>query len=110
MSTTPDIPQQEEAQHYEGASTPRWIVIAFVAVIAALGFTAYMAYDARAKLEADLAKANDKVAILTARLDQSNSRLADVRGQLELSEQRLGLSKTDIANAQRISEPVRKEQ
>ena len=67
MSTTPDIPQQEEAQHYESTSTPRWIVIAFVAVIAALGFTAYMGYDARAKLEADLAKANDKVAIQIGR-------------------------------------------
>ncbi len=110
MSTTPDIPQQEEAQHYESTSTPRWIVIAFVAVIAALGFTAYMGYDARAKLEADLAKANDKVAILTARLDQSNSHLADIRGQLEVTEQRVGVTKTDIANAKSISEQVRKEQ
>lgn len=110
MSLTPNVPQQEEAQHYESASTPRWIVIAFVVVVAALGFMAYAAYDTRAKLEADLAKANDKVNILTARLDQANSRLADMKGQLEVTSQRVGVTKTDIANAKSISEQVRKDQ
>lgn len=110
MSTTPNIPQQEEAHHYESASTPRWIVIAFVILVAALGVMAYTAYDTRTKLEADLGKANDKVSLLTARLDQANSRIADMKGQLEVTEQRVGMSKTDIAQAKSISEAVRKEQ
>jgi chromosome segregation ATPase len=110
MSTTPNVPQQEEAHHYESGSTPRWIVIAFVVVVAALGFMAYTAYDTRAKLEAELGKANDKVSILTARLDQANSRLADMTGQVEVIQQRSGMNNNDIAKARSISEQVRKDQ
>ncbi len=110
MSTTPNVPQQEEAHHYESSSTPRWIVIAFIVVVAALGFMAYTAYDTRAKLEAELGKANDKVTILTARLDQANSRLADMTGQVEVIQQRAGMNNNDIAKARSISEQVRKDQ
>jgi chromosome segregation ATPase len=110
MSMSPAGPEPQESHSYEAASTPRWILVVFVLVFALLGFVVFAGYSARTKLEADLAKANEKSALLTAQMDQTNSRLADIKGQLDVTSQKLGLTQEELARARSMAQSIRKEQ
>jgi len=78
MSISPNVPEpsRHEDDFYEAAPTPRWIIVAFVAAFALMGYLLYAGNTANTKLQTDLAQANSKEAILSVQIDQTNSRVA----------------------------------
>jgi len=112
MSISPNVPEprQEEQNIYEAATTPRWIIILFVVGFVLLGVAVYAGYNARTKLETDLAQANSKEAILSAQIDQTNSRIADLKGQLEVTTQKLGFTQAELTQARPLAQNIRQSQ
>ncbi len=111
MSVIPSAPQPSSEQPiYEASPTPRWIIAAFVLLLAGIGFVAYQGYTARTKLVSDLAKAQEQAKVLAAQIDQANERIADLKGRLQVTSQKLGLTQEDLARARVQSQEFRKEQ
>jgi len=112
MSISPNVPEPSGngANLYETAATPRWIIVAFVAAFALIGYALYSSNTAKSKLETDLAQANSKVAILSVQVDQTNSRVADLKGQLEVTTQKLGFTQAELAQARTLAQSIRQSQ
>jgi hypothetical protein len=111
MSISPNIPSPEESYGYEtAAGTPRWIAVLFGLVIAALAVVVYAGYTTQSRLSQDLEKQREQNKILSAQLDQANSRIADLKSQVEITTQRMGLTRSELAQAKSRAEDIRKEQ
>jgi len=110
MSTSPNLPESDQSYHDTSASVPRWILVAFIAVFALVGYLLYANYSTRTKLEADLAKTNEHSKVLSAQVDQANARLAEMKGQLDVTSQKLGLTQEELARARSLTQTIRKEQ
>ena len=110
MSISPNVPEPKESYTYEAASTPRWIIVVFIAAFGLIGYVLYAGNAARTKLEADLAQANSKEAVLAAQIDQTNSRVADLKGQLEVTTQKLGFTQAELAQARALAQNIRQSQ
>jgi chromosome segregation ATPase len=112
MSISPSVPEPGGNDHniYEAATTPRWIIVVFVAAFALIGYVMYAGNAAKSKLETDLAQANSKEAILSAQIDQTNSRVADLKGQLEVTTQKLGFTQAELAQARALAQNIRESQ
>jgi len=112
MSISPNVPDPSvnEANYYEAAPTPRWIMVVFVLAFAAIGYLVYAGSNAKSKLENDLAQANSKQAILSVQIDQTNSRVADLKGQLEVTTQKLGFTQAELAQARALAQNIRQTQ
>jgi peptidoglycan hydrolase CwlO-like protein len=110
MSISPSVPEPKEPYTYEAASTPRWIIVVFVAAFAIIGYLLYAGNDLKSKLateENGLAQANSKQSILSAQIDQTNSVVADLRGKLEVTTQKLGFTQAELAQARSLSQNIR---
>ena len=112
MSISPNVPEPggQEANIYEAAPTPRWIIVAFVAAFAAMGYLLYAGNAAKSKLETDLLQANSKEQIMTVQIDQTNSRVADLKGQLEVTTQKLGFTQAELSQARALAQTIRQSQ
>jgi len=112
MSISPNVPEPSghEANIYEAAPTPRWIIVAFVAAFAAMGYLLYAGNAAKSKLETDLLQANSKEQIMTVQIDQTNSRVADLKGQLEVTTQKLGFTQAELSQARALAQTIRQSQ
>jgi cell division protein FtsB len=110
MSISPNVPNPQESYHYESSGTPRWIVVLFVVLFAALAVLGYVGHAGQSHLESDLGKAQEQNKLLSAQLEQANSRIADLKGHLEVTEQKVGMSQAEIAKATSRAEAIRKEQ
>ncbi len=110
MSTSPTLPESDQSYHDTSASVPRWILVAFIAVFALVGYLLYANYSTRTKLEADLARTNERSKVLSAQVDQANARLAEMKGQLDVTSQKLGLTQEELARARSLTQTIRKEQ
>ncbi len=110
MSTSPTLPESDQSYHNTSASVPRWILVAFIAVFALVGYLLYANYSTRTKLEADLARTNERSRVLSAQVDQANARLAEMKGQLDVTSQKLGLTQEELARARSLTQTIRKEQ
>jgi len=110
MSISPNVPSPEESYHYEDTGTPRWIAVLFVILFVALAAGGYFGYSTGARLQVDLAKAQDQNKVLSAQLDQANSRLADLKGHIEVTEQKVGMTQAELARAKSRAETILKEQ
>ena len=112
MSISPNVPEprHEEANIYEAAPTPRWIIILFVLGFVLLGGVVYAGYSAWTKLQTDLAQASSKEAILSAQIDQANSRIADLKGQQEVTTQKLNFSQAEVTQARALAQSIRQTQ
>jgi chromosome segregation ATPase len=112
MSISPNVPDPSvnEANYYEAAPTPRWIIVVFVLAFAVIGYLVYAGSNAKSKLENDLAQANSKQAILSVQIDQTNSRVADLKGQLEVTTQKLGFTQAELAQARALAQNIRQTQ
>lgn len=108
MSLSPNVPEEREAYHYETSSTPRWVPLSIIVLFVLLAVIAYAGYAERSRFEADLAKSSDKANILSAQLDQANSRIADLKAHVEGTEQKLGMTRTELAQANSRAEAIRK--
>ncbi len=109
MSTSPNVPEAKESYSTEG-TVPRWILVAFVVLFILVGYLLFAGHMSRTKLESDLAKGNEKTALLRAQMEQANSRLADIKGQLDVTSQKLGLTQAELARARTLAQTVRKQQ
>jgi membrane-associated HD superfamily phosphohydrolase len=110
MSISPSVPEPNEPNQYEAASTPRWIIVVFVAAFALIGYLLYAGYDLKTKLETEqtgLAQANSKQTVLSAQIDQTNSVVADLRGKLEVTTQKLGFTQAELAQARSLAQNIR---
>ncbi len=103
-------PSTSSQQYVEVASTPPWIYIAFVILLLGCGYLGYAGYSARTKLDADLAKSQDRADQMSARLDQANARIAELRGQLEVTSNKLGLTQAETARAHSLATQLQQEQ
>ena len=113
MSISPSVPEPNEPDTYEAASTPRWIIVVFVAAFALIGYLLYAGNDLKTKLQTEqngLAQANSKQAMLAAQIDQTNSVIADLRGKLEVTTQKLGFTQAELAQARTLSQNIRNSQ
>src|ERR1019366_7421657 len=107
MSISPNVPEPQESLPYEAASTPRWIIVVFVAAFGLIGYLLYAGNSARTALESELAQANSKQAVLAVQIDQTNSRVADLKGQLEVTTQKLGFTQAELAHARSLAQNIR---
>ena len=110
MSITPNVPQPNEGYTDNAQSTPRWILLLFVALFLGIGGVLYAGYASREKLDADLAAANQRSDIFSKQLDQTNARVAELRGQLDVTSQKLGLTQDELARARGLSQQIQKQQ
>jgi cell division protein FtsB len=110
MSTSPNLPSSQESYPYESAGTPRWIVVLFGVLIAALAVVVFLGYSAQTRLTQGLSKQQDQNKILSAQLDQANARIADLKSHVEITTKRLGLTQSELAKAKSRAEDIRKEQ
>jgi chromosome segregation ATPase len=110
MSISPNVPEPAGQNLYEAASTPRWIVVVFIAAFGLIGYLLYAGNATRTKLESDLAQANSKEAVLAVQIDQTNSRVADLKGQLEVTTQKLGFTQAELTQARTLAQNIRQSQ
>jgi predicted nucleic acid-binding Zn-ribbon protein len=110
MSISPNVPSPQETYHYESPGTPRWIAVLFVVLFAGLAVLAYVGHSQQSRLERDLSRQQEQNKLLSAQLDQANSRLADLKGHVEVTEQKVGMTRSELAQARSRSESIRKEQ
>ncbi len=110
MSISPNVPSPEESYRYESTGTPRWVVMLFGVLIAALAVLGYAGYSAQSRLSQDLADQQKQNKVLTAQLDQANTRIADLKSKMEITTQRVGLTQSELAQAKSRAESIRKEQ
>jgi predicted nucleic acid-binding Zn-ribbon protein len=110
MSISPNVPSPQETYHYESPGTPRWIAVLFVVLFAGLAVLAYVGHSQQSRLEQDLSHQQEQNKVLSAQLEQANSRLADLKGHLEVTEQKVGMTRSELAQARSRYESIRKEQ
>src|SRR3979411_2300524 len=110
MSISPNVPSPQETYHYESPGTPRWIAVLFVVLFAGLAVLAYVGHSQQSRLEQDLSRQQEQNKVLSAQLEQANSRFADLKGHLEVTEQKVGMTRSELAQARSRSESIRKEQ
>jgi chromosome segregation ATPase len=112
VSSTPNVPQSqgEGSEPIETASTPRWILVAFLIVLAGLGYLGYASYAVRQDLRAAVDRLEQRSALLDAQLAQANDRVAELRGQLDVTSEKLGLTQQELARARALAQTIRKEQ
>ncbi|MDQ1408202.1 MAG: hypothetical protein QOG55_3831, partial [Acidobacteriaceae bacterium] len=86
------------------------IAVLFVVLFAGLAVLAYVGHSQQSRLEQDLSRQQEQNKVLSAQLEQANSRLADLKGHLEVTEQKVGMTRSELAQARSRSESIRKEQ
>src|SRR5438046_5187383 len=110
MSISPNVPSPQDSYHYENTGTPRWIAVLFGVLFVALAAMGFFGYTSQARLAQELSKAEDQNKTLSAQLAQANSSLADLKGQIEVTEQKIGVTKSELAQARSREEAIRKDQ
>ena len=110
MSISPNVPSPQDSYHYENTGTPRWIAVLFGVLFVALAAMGFFGYTSQARLSQQLSKAEDQNKTLSLQLAQANSSLADLKGHIEVTEQKVGMTKSELAQARSRAESIRKEQ
>ena len=110
MSISPNVPSPQESYHYDHPGTPRWIAVLFAVLFAGLAVLAYIGHSQQSRLENDLAHEREQNKLMSTQLEQANTRLADLKGHLEVTEQKVGMTRSELAQARSRSEAIRKEQ
>ena len=110
MSITPNVPQPDEGNSYQMASTPRWVLLMFIVAFLAVGGVVYAGYASQAELAGDLAAAKGTVVTLSKELEETNARLAQLRDQLDIASRKLGLTQNDLARARALAQQIEEQQ
>jgi outer membrane murein-binding lipoprotein Lpp len=110
MSSQPSTPESQDSVIYEASPTPRWIFVVFAVVFLAVGWLIYSGQQSRIKLEAEIAKTNQRADLLAQQLEQANSRIAELKGSLEVTTEKLQLTQQDLERARALANAIRKEQ
>lgn len=91
-------------------SLPRWVMLLFLVVFAAVGYLVYATYSAKQDMAAAKADADKKNQALEQQIDNANSRIADLKGQLDVTSQKLGLTQDELAHARTLAQSIKKDQ
>ena len=110
MSISPNVPGPQDSYHYENTGTPRWIAVLFGVLFVALAALGFFGYTSQSRLAQELSKAEDQNKALSVQLGQANSSLADLKGHVEMTEEKIGVTKSELAQARSRAESIRKEQ
>ena len=110
MSSSPNAPAEGETYHVEAPATPRWIFVAFVLLLAGVGYSIYAEQASRKSLEADIAAGNQRAQMLAAKLEEADSQLADLKGKLDVTSDKLGLTEEELGKARQASQTLKKQQ
>jgi outer membrane murein-binding lipoprotein Lpp len=110
MSSNPSTPESQDSLIYESSPTPRWIFFVFAVAFLAIGWLIYAGQQSRGKLEAEIAKTNQRADMLAQQLEQANSRIAELKGSLEVTGEKLQLTQQDLERARALANAIRKEQ
>ena len=110
MSISPNVPSPQDSYHYENTGTPRWIAVLFSVLFVALAAMGFFGYTTQSRMSQQLAKAEADNKTLSAQLAQANSSLADLKGHVEVTEEKIGVTKSELAQARSRAESIRKEQ
>lgn len=90
--------------------TPRWVMIAFVLVLALIGYLVYALVQQKKQGAQASDLAAKRAAALSAELDRTNAAIADLRTQLQVTDQKLGLTEDELASARSMAVSVRKDE
>lgn len=106
-----DLPEVSHSQAPEAYSyTPRWVMIAFVLILALIGYLVYAGVQEK-KQSAQAADAAGRRSIaLSAELDRTNAAIADLKTQLEVTTQKLSLTEDELASARSMAVAARTDQ
>lgn len=111
MTDLPEPPQSPTAaEPHTHPYTPRWVIIAFLVILALFGYLVYALVQQRkqnAQANDDAAK---RSAVLSAELDRTNAAIADLKNQLQMTAQKLGLTEDELASARSMAVAVRKDE
>src|SRR5260370_31760904 len=107
MSISPNVPSPEESYRYESTGTPRWVVMLFGVIFAALAVLGYAGYSAQSRLGQELADQQKQNKVLTAQLDHANTRIAALKSKMEITTQTEGLTQSELAHAKSRAESIR---
>lgn len=111
MSDLSETPQSRAAARPQSYSyTPRWVMIAFLVVLALIGYLVYALVEQKKQSALASDDAAKRSAVLSAELDRTNAAIADLKNQLQMTEQKLGLTEDELASARSMAVAVRKDQ
>jgi chromosome segregation ATPase len=112
MTDSPDLVQSRtaEASPESYPYTPRWVMIAFVVVLALIGYLVYALVQQKKQSAQSSDVAAKRAAALGAELDRTNTAIADLRTQLQVTDQKLGLTEDELASARSMAVSVRKDE
>lgn len=110
MSSTPNLPGEDQPVVVESGSLPRWVSLLFAVAFALVAYLLYAGYTEREAAKKGLADADRKTQALAAELDKTNTRIADLKGQLDVTSQKLGLTQDELARARTLSENIKRDQ
>src|SRR5579863_3655810 len=108
MSISPGPQISENAPQV--SAFPRWVYVAFLVLLAGIGYLAYAGYQAKTQFAAEMAKAQDQSTQLSARLDQANGRIAELRGQLEVTSRHVNLTEAEVSRAHSLAQQIQLDQ
>ncbi|MFZ0638055.1 MAG: hypothetical protein WA020_03660 [Candidatus Acidiferrales bacterium] len=112
MTELPDLSQSQTAapppEAY--AYTPRWVMIAFLVVLAFMGYLVYALMQQKQQSSQAFDAAAKRATALAAEADRTNAAIADLKTQLQVTEQKLGLTEDELASARSMAVAVRKDE
>jgi hypothetical protein len=111
MSDLSEAPQSPSASAPESYPyTPRWVMIAFLVVLALIGYLVYALVQQKKQNAQAADDAAKRSAVLGAELDRTNAAIADLKNQLQMTDQKLGLTEDELASARSMAVAVRKDE
>src|SRR5580692_712148 len=110
MSSTPNLPGEDQPVVVESGSLPRWVSLLFAVAFALVAYLLYAGYTEREAAKKGLDAADKKTQALAAELDKTNTRIADLKGQLDVTSQKLGLTQDELARARTLAQGIKKSQ
>jgi chromosome segregation ATPase len=112
MTDSPELLQSRTAEPPPESYpyTPRWVMIAFVVVLALIGYLVYALVQQKKQSAQSSDLAAKRAAALSSELDRTNSAIADLRTQLQVTDQKLGLTEDELASARSMAVAVRKDE
>lgn len=111
MSDLPEAHQNPAAAAPQSYPyTPRWVIIAFLVVLALIGYLVYALVQQKKQSAQTTDEAAKRSAALSAELDRTNTAMADLKNQLQMTDQKLGLTEDELASARSMAVAVRKDE
>lgn len=112
MSDSPEASQSQmtAASPETYAYTPRWVIIAFLVVLALIGYLVYALVQQKKQSAQAADAAAKRSTAIAGELDKTNAAIADLRTQLQVTQQKLGLTEDELASARSMAVSARKDE